>query len=74
VITYTTYKAKARGVLVALISPKDTSNRCSLCGSLDTTRDGNILRCSNCGTVHSSHVNAAINIGTAWFVREEKRL
>lgn len=74
VIRYTTYKAKARGVLIALIPPKDTSNRCSLCGSLDTSRDGNVLKCKNCDTVHNSHVNAAINIGMAWFIREEKRL
>lgn len=74
VIRYTTYKAKARGVLVALIPPKDTSNRCSLCGSVETVRDGNILKCKNCDTLHNSHINAAINIGMAWFVREEKRL
>lgn len=74
VTRYTTYKAKARGILVALVSPKDTSNRCSLCGSLDTSRDGNILKCRNCSAVHNSHVNAAINIGMAWFIREEKRL
>ncbi|MFZ5651570.1 MAG: IS200/IS605 family accessory protein TnpB-related protein [Bacillota bacterium] len=37
VIKYTTYKAKARGILIALIPPKDTSNRCSLCGSLETS-------------------------------------
>ncbi|WP_232796653.1 zinc ribbon domain-containing protein [Kyrpidia spormannii] len=73
VMKYTAYKAKARGILVALISPKDTSTRCSLCGSLDTLRAGNILACRNCGTVHNSHVNAAINIGMAWFIREEKR-
>ncbi|CAB3395042.1 transposase [Kyrpidia spormannii] len=71
---YTAYKAKARGVLVALVSPNGTSTRCSLCGSLDTLRTGNILACRNCGTVHNSHVNAAINIGMAWFIREEKRL
>jgi len=74
VIKYTIYKAKVRGILIALIPPKDTSNRCSLCGLLDTSRDGNILKCKNCGTVHNSHINAAINIGVAWFTREEKRL
>lgn len=74
VIRYTTYKAKARGILVALIPPKDTSNRCSLCGSLETVRDGDVLRCKNCNTLHNSHINAAINIGMAWFIREEKRL
>lgn len=74
VMKYTTYKAKVQGILVALISPKDTSNRCSLCGSLDTSRVDNLLTCRNCDTVHNSHVNAAINIGMTWFIREEKRL
>lgn len=74
VVKYTGYKAKVRGVLVALVSPKNTSARCSLCGSLDTTRNGNTLKCRNCGTVHNSHVNSAINIAMSWFVREEKRL
>lgn len=74
VIKYTTYKAKARGILIALVSPKNTSNRCSLCGFLETARDGNILKCKNCGTVHNSHINAAINVGMTWFIREEKRL
>lgn len=74
VIKYTTYKAKAQGILVALIPPKDTSMRCSLCGFLNTVRNGNILKCRNCGAVHNSHINAAINIGMTWFIREEKRL
>lgn len=74
VIKYTTYKAKAQGILIALIPPKDTSSRCSLCGSLNTSRDGNILKCKDCSTVHNSHINAAINIGVVWFIREEKRL
>lgn len=74
VIRHTTYKAKARGILIALISPRDTSNRCSLCGSLKTVRNGNVLRCKTCNTLHDSHINAAINIGMAWFIREEKRL
>lgn len=74
VIRYTTYKAKALGILIALVSPKNKSNRCSLCGSLETVRSGNILRCKNCNTLHNSHINAAINIGMAWFIREEKRL
>lgn len=73
VINYTTYKAKARGILIALIPSKDTSRRCSLCGLPETSRDGNILKCRNCGTVHNSHINAAINIGMVWFIREEKR-
>ncbi len=42
VIGYATYKAKARGILIALIPPKDTSSRCSLCGLPETSRDGNI--------------------------------
>lgn len=74
VIKYTTYKAKARGILIALVSPKNTSNRCSLCGFLETVRNGSILNCKNCGTVHNSHINAAINVGMVWFIREEKRL
>ncbi|NSW82765.1 MAG: IS200/IS605 family element transposase accessory protein TnpB [Syntrophothermus sp.] len=74
VIKYTMYKAKARGILVALVPPRDTSNRCSLCGSLETVRNGSVLKCKNCDTLHNSHINAAINIGRAWFIREEKRL
>ncbi|AZK59969.1 zinc ribbon domain-containing protein [Candidatus Desulforudis audaxviator] len=74
VIKYTAYKAKVRGILIALVSPENTSNRCSLCGSLETVRNGNVLKCRNCSIVHNSHINAAINTGTAWFIREEKRL
>ena len=74
VIRYTTYKAKAAGILIALVSPKSTSNRCSACGFLETTRNSNVLKCNKCGTVHNSHVNAAINIGVLWFIRENKRL
>lgn len=72
VMKYTAYKAKARGALIALVNPKKTSTRCSRRGSLNTSRASNILECSNCDTVHNSHVNAAI--GMAWFIREEKRL
>lgn len=73
VIRYATYKSKPEGILIALIPPKNTSRRCSICGSLETVRNGESLHCTGCDTRHNSHINASINVGLAWFVREEKR-
>lgn len=61
------YKAKAYGKTFIKVSPKNTSQTCSVCGAVLAGDDRLTLRdrewvCPSCGTHHIRDLNAAINI------------
>ena len=58
------YKAKWYGRNFEKVNPRNTSKRCSGCGTLNTTLTLDVREwvCTNCGSVHDRDVNAAINI------------
>ncbi|MFW6002021.1 MAG: RNA-guided endonuclease InsQ/TnpB family protein [archaeon] len=61
--TFLKYKCLDSGILVEKIPPKNTSKRCSSCGSLDTVRaTQSHFRCNICGIQLHADLNAARNI------------
>ena len=58
------YKAEWAGRQCVAVSPKDISNRCSKCGSVDPTANASArqYRCDSCDYVGDRSVNAALNI------------
>lgn len=61
------YKVKAYGKMLIKVSPKNTSQTCSVCGAVLEGDDRLTLRdrewvCPSCGTHHIRDLNAAINI------------
>lgn len=61
-VQFTTYKAENAGRIVRLVDPRNTSKRCSACGTLvEKSLTERVHRCS-CGLVLDRDHNAAINI------------
>lgn len=60
------YKAEAAGIDFVLISPKHTSQRCSVCGfiSADNRKTQDKFICQKCGYEENADYNAARNIAT----------
>ena len=58
------YKAKAAGVLVIYVDPRNTSRTCSKCGHVDkhSRKDQEHFVCTHCGHSMNADINAAINI------------
>jgi len=56
------YKCQENGVLLSEVNPAYTSQACSLCGSLDTTRKMSRLHCQNCGRDVDVDYNASLNL------------
>jgi putative transposase len=63
------YKAIRHGGGTLEVSERYTTQTCSSCGALPTSRprgiaglDKRVWKCSDCGTVHDRDVNAALNI------------
>ena len=58
------YKAKAAGVLVIYVDPRNTSRTCSKCGHVDkkSRRDQEHFVCTACGHALNADINAALNI------------
>lgn len=62
-VQYTTYKAESAGRRVVLVDPRNTSQRCSKCGSLvQKSLSVRVHSCNICGLVLDRDENAAINI------------
>jgi putative transposase len=62
-IQYTTYKAENAGRVVVLVEPRNTSQRCSCCGTMvEKSLDVRIHACPVCGLIMDRDQNAAINI------------
>ena len=58
------YKARAAGVLVIYVDPRNTSRTCSKCGHVDkkSRRDQEHFVCTACGHALNADINAALNI------------
>ena len=62
-IRYTTYKAENAGRVVVLVDPRNTSKRCSRCGTLvEKSLSVRVHACPVCTLVMDRDENAAINI------------
>ena len=63
------YKAEREGILVKLVDPQYTSQRCSQCGHIASANrpkkpDQSVFRCVSCGFEENADYNAAKNIAT----------
>lgn len=57
------YKCRENGILVVKTNPSFTSQRCSLCGVIDSTaRNKGRYICPHCGYIEHADINAAKNI------------
>ena len=57
------YKSKKYGIPVFYIEPQYTSQRCSVCGHIESSnRKGKLFQCKKCGKVENADVNAGFNI------------
>ncbi len=62
-VQYVTYKAEYAGREVVLVDPRNTSKRCSRCGTLvEKSLAVRVHNCPTCGLVIDRDENAAINI------------
>ncbi len=62
-VQFTTYKAESAGRRVVLVDPRNTSKRCSRCGSLvQKALSVRVHHCPTCGLILDRDHNAAINI------------
>jgi len=60
---FLTYKCEACGIEVVKVSPEYTSQRCSKCGTIESSsRMKNHYHCSVCGHTEHADINAAKNI------------
>jgi len=62
VVKYTAYKARWEGIRVKLVSPKNTSKICHLCGSQGLRAGANFF-CEHCRHTYNADFNASVNIG-----------
>lgn len=57
------YKANEKGVVVAYVDPRHTSQRCPICGHISkNNRHKHLFRCKSCGYTANADINAAVNI------------
>ena len=62
-IRYTTYKAENAGRVIILVDPRNTSKKCSCCGTMvEKPLAVRVHECPVCGLVMDRDRNAAINI------------
>jgi len=62
VVKYTAYKARWEGIRVKLVSPKNTSKTCHICGSQGLRAGANFF-CVHCKHSYNADFNASVNIG-----------
>ena len=55
------YKARWRGVTVLTVDPRNSSRKCSVCGTLQDSRKGTEFACE-CGSRLDRHINASLNL------------
>lgn len=60
------YKAIRKGIRVIYVSPRNTSKRCSRCGSLNTERSKGFFHCLDCNYSLNSHLNASFNLANLY--------
>lgn len=59
------YKGTLANIPVVFVNEAYTSQRCSLCGSVNRlNRKGEVFKCRSCGYQNQADLNGAINIGT----------
>ena len=62
VVKYTIYKARWEGIRVRLVSAKNTSKTCHICGSQGLRAGANFF-CEHCRHTYNADFNASVNIG-----------
>ncbi|EQD34275.1 transposase, IS605 OrfB family, partial [mine drainage metagenome] len=64
IIQYTMYKAESAGILVVMVDPRHTSQKCSRCGNIkhDLKLSDRIYHCNICDFTIDRDLNAAINV------------
>jgi len=62
IVKYTIYKARWEGIRFKLVSPKNTSKTCHLCGSQGLRAGANFF-CVHCKHSYNADFNASVNIG-----------
>lgn len=61
--TFTKYKALSKGIEVAFVDPRYTSQKCSNCGNIDKkNRNQHQFKCTQCDFKLDADLNAALNI------------
>ena len=64
------YKCKMNGIRVEFVDARYTSQKCSVCKTIDkTSRNGNRYTCRHCGSRMHADTNAAINIRDNYITR-----
>ncbi|MBO8443206.1 MAG: transposase [Spirochaetes bacterium] len=67
------YKCKRNGIRVEFVDARYTSQKCSVCKTIDkTSRKGNRYVCRKCGNTMHADVNAAINIRDNYITRVQQ--
>ncbi len=69
--TFIAYKAEERGVVLALVDPRNTSKSCSRCGEMGSRRK-HLFSCKSCGFQGDADYNAALNIALRASVNRPK--
>ena len=62
IVKYTLYKARWEGIKVKLVSPKNTSKTCHICGSQGLRASATFF-CEHCKRTYNADFNASVNIG-----------
>jgi len=62
--SFLSYKLSWRGGELILISPKNTSLKCRICGHIEreNRKKQEVFQCQNCGHTENADLNASINI------------
>ena len=73
-LSYVTYKARAVGIFVETVVPRNTSRRCAECGAVDDANrpSQNVFDCQQCDNRNHADYNAAKNVASAYLRREQQ--
>ena len=71
--TFLEYKCELNGIHVVKVDPRYTSQKCSVCGSVNKqSRNGNHYKCCVCGHSEHADINAAKNIRKNYLLSLER--